>query len=131
MSIRNPRDFWAGAVYLALAIVVISIGRNYDFGGSERMGPGYFPTVLGAVLALLGIASVGRSFVIPGETISAFAWRPLAFVLGSTVLFGLLLSGAGVLVALSCLIVVSALGSRYSRLDVKSAAALIGAWFGG
>jgi putative tricarboxylic transport membrane protein len=126
MHIRNARDFWAGAIYLALAIAVIFIGRDYQFGTSARMGPGYFPTVLGAVLAIIGIVSVGRSFIRPGEAISAIAWRPLALVLGATVLFGLLLPRAGVLIALPCLIVVSALASRNSRPDVTSIAALVG-----
>jgi Tripartite tricarboxylate transporter TctB family len=126
MHIRNPRDFWAGAIYLALAIVVIWIGRDYQLGTSARMGPGYFPTVLGFVLAVFGVVSIGRSFIRPGEPISALAWRPLAFVLGSVVLFGLLLERMGVLVALACLIVVSALASRNSRLDATSIAALIG-----
>jgi hypothetical protein len=126
MRTRNPRDFWAGAIYLALAIVVIWIGRSYEQGSSARMGPGYFPTVLGATLALLGIVSIGRSFLRAGEPISGFAWRPLLLVLGATVLFGLLLPRAGVLVALACLIVVGALASRTSRLDATSIAALIG-----
>ena len=126
MHIRNPRDFWAGAIYLALAIIVIWIGRNYQQGTSARMGPGYFPTALGAILAIFGVVSIGRSFIRAGEAISAFAWRPLALVLGSVVLFGLLLPTAGVIVALTCLIVVGALASRNTRLDVTSVAALIG-----
>jgi hypothetical protein len=126
MHIRNPRDFWAGAIYLALAIIVIWIGRNYQQGTSARMGPGYFPTALGAILAIFGVVSIGRSFIRHGEAISAFAWRPLALVLGSVVLFGLLLPTAGVIVALTCLIVVGALASRNTRLDVTSVAALIG-----
>jgi len=126
VSIRNPRDFWAGAIYLALAIVVIWIGHGYEQGTSARMGPGYFPTVLGSMLALFGVVSVGRSFIRPGEAIGAFAWRPLLLVLGAVVLFGLLLPVAGVLVALPSLIVVGALASRNSRLDPTSAAALVG-----
>ena len=126
MRIRNPRDFWAGAIYLALAIAAIWIGQSYQLGTSERMGPGYFPTALGSILALFGVVSLGRSFVRQGEAISAIAWRPLALVLGSTVLFGLLLPRAGLLIALPCLIVVSALASRNSRFDVTSIAALVG-----
>ena len=126
MRIRNPRDFWAGAIYLALAIAAIWIGQSYQLGTSERMGPGYFPTALGSILALFGVVSLGRSFVRQGEAISAIAWRPLAFVLGSTVLFGLLLPRAGLLIALPCLIVVSALASRNSRFDLTSIAALVG-----
>jgi len=126
MRIRNPRDFWAGAIYLALAIVVIWIGRNYHQGTSERMGPGYFPTALGSVLALFGVVSIGRALIRPGEPIAALAWRPLVLVLGATVLFGLLLDRLGLLIALPCLIVVSALASRNSRLDATSVAAMIG-----
>jgi Tripartite tricarboxylate transporter TctB family len=126
MRIRNPRDFWAGAIYLALAIVAIWIGRNYHQGTSERMGPGYFPTALGSVLALFGVVSIGRSFIRPGEAIAPLAWRPLVLVLGATVLFGLLLDRLGLLIALPCLLVVSAMASRYSRLDATSVAAMIG-----
>lgn len=126
VRIRNPRDFWAGAIYLALAIVAIWIGRNYQQGTSARMGPGYFPTALGSLLAVFGVVSVGRSFLRPGEAISAFAWRPLVLVLGAVVLFGLLLPRAGLLVALPCLIVVAALASRNSRLNATSVAALVG-----
>ena len=118
MRIRNPRDFWAGAIYLALAIAGIWIGQDYQLGTSERMGPGYFPTALGSILAIFGVVSIARSFIRPGEAISAIAWRPLAFVLGSIVLFGLLLPRVGVLIALPCLIVVSAFASRNSRFDV-------------
>jgi uncharacterized membrane protein YhhN len=152
VSIRSPRDFWAGAIYLALAAGVIWIGRNYTQGTSERMGPGYFPFVLGSILALLGAISIVRSFVRPGEAISAFAWRPLVLVMGAIVLFALLLPRAGVVVALTALIVVGAMASKKSRIDVKTVASmagliafcvivfvkglgvpmpLVGSWFGG
>jgi hypothetical protein len=152
MPIRNPRDFWAGAIYLALAAVVIAVGRNYLFGSSARMGPGYFPVVLGAILALLGAASVIRSLLRPGEPVGAFAWRPLLFILGAVVLFGLLLEAAGVIVALAALMTVGALASRAARFDFATVASfaglivlcvlvfvkglgvpmpLLGSWFGG
>jgi hypothetical protein len=126
MAVRNPRDFWAGMIYLALAGVVLWVGRNYSYGSSSKMGPGYFPAVLGVILGLFGLVSVGRSLIRPGEPIGSFAFRPLLLVLGSVVLFALILNGAGVIVALIALIVVSALASRYSRIDATSVAALAG-----
>ena len=69
---------------------------------------------------------MGRSFLRSGEAISVIAWRPLTLVLGAIVLFALLLPRAGVLIALPCLIVVGALASKNSRLDLKSIAALVG-----
>jgi hypothetical protein len=126
VRIRNPRDFWAGAIYLALAIAAIWIGRDYQQGTSARMGPGYFPTALGALLGMFGIVSIGRSFIRSGEPIGAIAWRPLALILGAIVLFGFLLPRAGVVVALTGLIVVGALASRKTRLNATSVAALVG-----
>ena len=123
---RNPRDFWAGLIYLVLGIGVLWIGRGYSVGTSARMGPGYFPAVLGGLLMLFGVISVARSFMRPGEAVSAIAWKPVALVLGGTVLFGLLLERAGLIVALPVLIVVSALASRHTRLDATSVAALVG-----
>jgi Zn-dependent protease len=126
MTIRNPRDFWAGTIYLALAVAVLWIGRAYPLGSSARMGPGYFPAALGLLLAVFGAASVARSFVRAGEPIAPFAWRPLLLVLGSVVVFGLLVNGLGALIALPILILIAAMASRYSRPDVTSVAALIG-----
>jgi Zn-dependent protease len=126
MTIRNPRDFWAGTIYLALAVAVLWIGRAYPLGSSARMGPGYFPIALGLLLAVFGAASVARSFVRAGEPITPFAWRPLLLVLGSVVAFGLLVHGLGALIALPILILIAAMASRYSRPDATSVAALIG-----
>lgn len=126
MGIRNPRDFWAGAIYLALGAAVIWIGRNYPPGTSARMGPGYFPMVLGVILVILGAASLVRSLLRPGEALSAVAWRPLILVLGAVVLFGFLVQRAGALAALVCLIVIGVLASRNSQVNVTSVVSFAG-----
>src|SRR3954470_11588494 len=126
LRIRNPRDFWAGAFYVALALAVFWFGSGLALGTSARMGPGYFPTVLGAILALLGLASIVRSFLRPGEGIEPIAWKPLTLILGAIVLFGLLLDRVGAVLAFAVLIVVSAVASRYSRPNAASIGALVG-----
>ena len=109
--LRNPKDFWAGVIYVAIGLSAIVIARNYGIGAALKMGPGYFPTVLGGLLALIGAASLLRSFLRPGEPFGTFALKGLALVTIATVLCGLLVRTAGLAIALPVLVVVSAYGS--------------------
>ena len=149
--IRNAKDFWAGVMYLAIGLAAIFIARDYGMGTATKMGPAYFPVVLGGLLALIGVASVVRSFLTKGEPIGGFALKGILFVCGGTVLFAALLRGAGVVPALMALALVSAYGSIKFRLGTSLALAvgltafcvlvfikglgiplpLFGSWFGG
>jgi hypothetical protein len=64
MKITNGKDFWAGVMFIAfgLAFMIIAM-ENYAMGTSVRMGPAYFPTVLGGILAVLGGVVLFRAFV--------------------------------------------------------------------
>lgn len=123
--IKNPKDFGAGILYIAFGAVGYYIAIDYGFGRASRMGPGYFPSVLSALLMMFGIAAVIRSFIKPGEPLGAFAWKQALVVAGSTVAFGLLLIPAGLIVALLALILISASGSHYFKFDWKAVGALI------
>ena len=114
--IKHPRDFYAGLMYAALGLGAIVVARGYTMGTSVRMGPGYFPTVLGGLLVLVGSLSMIRSFLRPGEAIGAFAWRDILLVLGSAVLFGLTVRGAGLFPSLFAMVVISAWASSEFRL---------------
>ena len=69
MNIRAPKDFWSGIMFIAFAAVAMLTARGYSLGSAGRMGPGYFPMLLGGALGLLGFILVARSLVIEGETI--------------------------------------------------------------
>ncbi len=125
-AIRSPRDFWAGALYVAFGAAAVLIGRDYPLGSGARMGPGYFPAMLGWLLVGIGAAALLRAFLRGGEPIGAIAWRPLALVVGATVLFGLLLRPLGAAPALAVLLGVSALASRHSRADARTLLAFAG-----
>ncbi|MBI5445612.1 MAG: tripartite tricarboxylate transporter TctB family protein [Deltaproteobacteria bacterium] len=120
--VRNPKDFWAGAIYVAVGAGAIVIARNYPMGTVLRMGPAYFPTLLGGVLALLGAASLVRSFVRPGEGVGAFAFKGLLLVLLPTVVAGAIVRRTGLVVALPVLVLVSAYAS--SKFTWRSALAV-------
>lgn len=123
--IRNPKDFGAGILYMAFGAVGYYIALDYGFGQASRMGPGYFPSVLSALLLMFGLIAVVRSFIKPGEPIGAFAWKATAYVVGSNVLFGLLLIPAGLIIALVALILSSAAASIHFKFDWKAAGALV------
>lgn len=112
MRIRGPRDMAAGALYTALGVCAILLAREYAMGSATRMGPAYFPTVLGGLLALIGIASIIRSFLADGDPIEPFAIKAAALVLGATALFAALLRPAGTIIALAALVMVSGYASK-------------------
>ena len=113
--IRSTRDFWTGLIYIFFGSSAIIIAREYGMGRAIKMGPAYFPTVLGGLLVLIGIIAVVRSFLKTGTPIGAFAFKGLALIIVSTVLFGLLVRGAGLIVALPLLVIVSAYASKDFR----------------
>jgi hypothetical protein len=79
------------------------------------MGPAYFPTILGGLLLVIGTISVIRSFILSGTPITAFSLKGLGWVTGSVFLFGFLVRGAGLAVALPVLIILSAYASAKFR----------------
>ena len=115
VSIRAPKDFWAGVMFIAFAAVALYMSRNYSLGTTIRMGPGYFPMLLGGFLALIGAILVVRSLVIAGDPIGHVRVLPLVVVAVAVVLFGVLLPRLGLALTLPLVIAVSALASVESR----------------
>ena len=117
--IKHPKDFYSGLMYAAIGGGAIAVAGGYNMGTSVRMGPGYFPTILGGLLVLVGVISMVRSFTHEGERIKTFSWKEIALVLGSVVLFGLLVRGAGLVPSLILMVVVSAWAS--DKFKIKTA----------
>jgi hypothetical protein len=115
MQLRNPKDFWTGIIYVLFGSGAFFIARDYTMGTALKMGPGYFPTILSVFLVLIGIISLIRSFTTQGSPVGGFTVKGLVVVLGATVLFGLLLRGGGLIVALPVLVVASAAASSRFR----------------
>ncbi len=113
--IRGTKDFWTGLIYIFFGSSAIYIARDYGMGKAIKMGPAYFPTVLGGLLILIGIIAIVRSFLRAGTPIGGFSFKGLALVIVSVVLFGLVVRGAGLLIALPLLVLVSAYASKQFR----------------
>lgn len=96
MKIGSQKDFVSGLMFSGLGIAFAWGAATYNLGTGARMGPGYFPLMLGAVLTLLGLAitfSALASKAEDGDKVGAIAWKPLGWIIGSNVLFGVLLGG--------------------------------------
>ena len=116
MRIRSPRDFWAGLFFIAAAVGFMLLSRQYSMGNMHRMGPGLFPTLVGALLAGLGLIIAARSFAIDGPPVPRFHARPILIGLVAISLFGVALAHFGLVAAVAVLVAVGALASRESRL---------------
>lgn len=114
MKIKSQRDFWSGLMFVATGLGFAWGALNYSFGSSARPGPAYFPFGLGILLAGLGAFTLFEALTIDtddGEPVGSIAWRPLALIVGSIVLFGLLLPRLGMVITLPILICVAAFAS--------------------
>jgi hypothetical protein len=129
MKIKNAKDFWAGLMFLAFGVGFVVVARNYSMGTAVRMGPSYFPTVLGGILALLGVVIFLRSFVIHPEKVGRFHLKPLLIVLVAIVLFALALKPLGLVIATLIVVGVGAFASHEFSLKATIVLAVILAVF--
>lgn len=112
--IRNSHDFWTGVMFAVTGGGFAGIAlAQYKLGTAARMGPGYFPFVLGVILFGVGIAVLLLSIRQKEKVtqVDKFHWSPLFWVLGSIVLFGVMLKLTGVLFAGVALVFGASLGS--------------------
>jgi uncharacterized membrane protein YedE/YeeE len=115
MKIRSPKDFWSGLFFIAVAIAFIGLSQHYKMGDMHRMGPALFPTLVGTLLAGLGLLISVRAFVIDGQPVPRFHARPIVVSLVAMVLFGAALQVSGLVMAIGVLVIVGAAASSESR----------------
>jgi hypothetical protein len=126
MQIKSPKNFGAGLMFSAFGLFFLVDARNYRLGSATKMGPAYFPTVLGGLMAVLGGIIFFQSFVVKGQKVSAMSFRPLFFIILALLLFGYLLEPVGLVIALAFLIVISAFaGYEFKLKEVLILSALL------
>jgi uncharacterized membrane protein len=126
MNVRSNRDLWAGLMLIAVGLSALVLARGYAFGTTLRMGPGYFPSVLGGALSVFGLYLVIKGLRSPEQVEGGWSLRALAIVPLAVVLFGALIDRAGFVPALVVLIFGSAAASSEFRFgEVALLAALL------
>jgi len=130
VSIKSQKDFFSGLMFLVVGAAFAWGATSYSVGTGARMGPGYFPLLLGVLLAILGGVVMFYSLVVEtpsGDKVGSFAWRPIGYILGSNLAFGVLLGGLpsiklpsmGLIVAIYALVLIaSKAGDSFKLRDV-------------
>lgn len=114
-DLRNNRDFFAGLLFVVLGGLAVALARDYPIGSTMRMGPGYFPTALGAILLLFGVYVLARGLRTGEKVKGEWGWKPLVLIAASIVLFGFLLDRVGMIPATVVTLVVAAAAGREFR----------------
>ncbi|MFD0668929.1 tripartite tricarboxylate transporter TctB family protein [Ramlibacter sp. MAHUQ-53] len=126
MKIKSQKDFFSGLMFMVVGGAFAWGATKYTIGEGARMGPGYFPLLLGIVLGLLGAFILFESLVVDtedGEKIGSIAWKPLGFIIGANLAFGVLLGGLpslgvpamGLIVAIFALVFIASLAGDHFR----------------
>ncbi len=142
MNIKSQKDFFSGLMFMGVGTAFAWGATTYTVGQGARMGPGYFPLMLGILLAILGVAITFKSLVIEvvgGDKIGKWAWKPLVFIILANLLFGILLAGLpsiklpamGMIVAIYALTFISSMaetGWKFKQTFILATVLAIGSY---
>lgn len=121
----DTTDAVAGVLFVAFGLFFgLSSLLGLDLGTALRMGPGYAPLVLAAVLTLLGLLILAGSIGRAPEPVGRLAWRGMAFLLPAPILFGLTVRGLGFVPAIFLTTLLAAFASPRMRPWQAAALAL-------
>ena len=112
--VKSPQDFGAAILFLAIGVAGLYFGRDLAFGSAARMGPGYFPTLLSCIIALIGVIVGLKSLTIEGPPIEPIKLRPVVFILVAVLAFGFLIEQVGLAITAAGVAIFAA----YARRDV-------------
>jgi Tripartite tricarboxylate transporter TctB family len=113
IKIRGPKEFWAGLMFIGFGLFfMIWAVTHYQMGTAVRMGPAYFPTVLGGLLAFLGLLVLLESLAMEGPKVPRFHFRPLILISGACVVYGYMMKPLGLVLATALLVFIAALGGH-------------------
>lgn len=115
VPLHRNKDFLAGLMFIVIGGGAMFMARDYPFGSALRMGPGYFPTVLGALVVIGGIATLIDGLIKQAPITRTWSVRALIILPAAAWIFGELMENAGFVPAIFGLTILSALSSPEFR----------------
>jgi len=127
VKIKSQKDFFSGVMFTVVGVAFAWGATTYNVGSGARMGPGYFPLMLGILMAIIGLAIMFTGLTVEtedGELIGKWAWKQVAYILGANLAFGVLLGGLpsigvpamGLIIAIYALVIISSLAGAHFEL---------------
>ena len=127
MKIKSQKDFFSGLMFTVVGVAFAWGATNYSVGTGARMGPGYFPLVLGILMAVIGLGIMFSGLTVEttdGEKIGKWAWKQGVLILGANLMFGILLGGLpsiglpamGMIIAIYALVIIASLAGHEFKL---------------
>jgi Tripartite tricarboxylate transporter TctB family len=115
LRVKSPQDLGAGVVFLVIGLAGLYFGRELAVGTSARMGPGYFPMLLSALIIVVGLVVGFRGLTVDGPPVEKVQLRPISFIVAAILIFGFLIESVGLALTAVLLTVFAA----YARPEVK------------
>jgi len=98
LRILSVQDLGSGLIFMSFGAIAVVLAPSYHIGTALRMGPGYFPLILGGLMVLVGAALILRSFRVTDPPPALPRLRPFAAVIAAAAIFALIVDSAGVVV---------------------------------
>jgi hypothetical protein len=133
MAIRNKKDFWSGVMFIVTGLLFIGFSQQYQMGTAAKMGPAYFPTVLGGLMAVLGLmlAVPAVRMSAPETHVEPFKFKVVLTILVAVAAYALTLPKLGFIVSLFLLVIIASWASHeftWKATLISAVVLLIGSW---
>jgi len=137
VKIKSQKGFFSGLMFTVVGVAFAWGATTYNVGTGARMGPGYFPLMLGILMAIIGLAIMFTGLTVQtddGEPIGKWAWKQVLYILGANLAFGVLLGGLpsfgvpamGLIIAIYALVIIAAqAGSKHALPSVLGLATVL------
>jgi hypothetical protein len=134
---KSTKDRIGGALLVAAGLAVVAAGASYGMGSLRQMGSGFFPAVLGALMALIGAALLAGSRRAPAGMASGplpemahlagpvVQWRGWLCIVGGVAAFVVLGEHGGLVPASFVSVFVAAMGDRGNSWRAAAALAAL------